>query len=51
MAIKINDLYRAVNSLAKNAQYTFANASNKNTFSLIHADRTKGILFHSLIND
>lgn len=51
MAIKINDLYRAVNSLAKNAQYTFANASNKNTFSLIHADRTKGILFHRFNND
>ena len=46
MAIKINEIYRAVNSLAKNIQYTFANASNKNTFSLIHADKTKGVLFH-----
>lgn len=51
MAIKINDIYRAVNTLAKNTQYTFANVSNKNTFSFIHADKTKGILFHRLNND
>lgn len=51
MAIKINDIYRAVNSLAKNTLYTFANVSNKNTFSLIHADKTKGILFHRFNND
>ena len=51
MAIKINDLYRAVNSLVKNAEYTFANSSNKNTFSLIHADKRKGILFHRFNND
>ena len=51
MAIKINEIYRAVNSLAKNIQYTFANASNKNTFSLIHADKTKGVLFHRFNSD